>query len=403
MADPHNKCAKCGKEVNGLYMVCEGTCGQFYHQECCNIDKNTYEKWKTSDFLRFICDSCHQKNNGVGTKVDLIEQFIYKIDEAIQKQSQKFSIFESEMRTIKEMMKNNSPKCTNSCHTPQKPLFSAILGSKQQKSNSKRNRSQSDLENEISTPKKKAPNPAIVVRAKEPQTSGQTKEKIKSQINPAMVSVISTKNVSNGGVILESESTEKLEHLKLTVEKALGESYVVDYAKLRLPEVKILHVNRRYTEDVIISNLRAQNLLDPSEPLNFIRMDEVTNRETQRQTFNIVLSASKCIYTQLLEMQKVSIGWQKCKIVENITIKTCFKCRGFNHIRTECSNSQACSKCSGEHDLKDCTSEESICINCVRSNSKFGLNIDIKHPSWSKTCPTYMNHIDNILKSRNRK
>ena len=391
--EPPDKCRKCEQVVADLFMVCEGGCGWRYHRECAGVIGEYYEGWIKCQNLRFICDNCFKTNTSVNTKLELLEQFIYKIDQTTQKQTQMFSTMECEFRAIKDMLKNIQTK-SNECNKMEiddvelRPKsYSDAL---KRQTLTKRGRSKSEPDETIQITKRQAIKPALIIRPKKVQDPKKIKEDIKSKIDPSKVKVVATKNVSSGGIVLESKNAETLEKLKKVAEDNLGVDYTVDYAKLRTPEFKILHLRNEIDGQELIQKIKFQNDLIAVGDLSFIKMEKRMNKFTQKESFNAVFGASEELYKEILSIGKLSIGWQSCKVVENINVRICYKCRDFNHTAINCQNKLACSKCGDEHDLKDCNAETTNCINCVRSNQKFNLKVDINHPSWSRTCPTYM-------------
>lgn len=77
-------------------------------------------------------------------------------------------------------------------------------------------------------------------------------------------------------------------------------------------------------------------------------------------------------YAKMVEMRKVNIGWERCRVFDGTDVTQCLKCRGYNHIAKECKNQEICLRCHGQHKTKDCKNKEQImkCINCMKINKK---------------------------------
>lgn len=131
--------------------------------------------------------------------------------------------------------------------------------------------------------------------------------------------------------------------------------------------------------------------IEESHLIEFIKKEVVkTNGKPRANCFNIILRVDEENYRQIMLRGRLFAGWTSCKVVDNRYIRRCYNCLGFNHIASECRNKETCGKCGEEnHKKNDCTSTEEKCSNCIITNKKLNLKVDINHNVWSAVCPIY--------------
>lgn len=76
----------------------------------------------------------------------------------------------------------------------------------------------------------------------------------------------------------------------------------------------------------------------------------------------------------------------------------CFKCNGYYHKNTACTNNITCAYCGKEHTRKECnlvpTGTGKKCINCETSNQKYKTNHNLEHEATDPACPTLEYHLE---------
>lgn len=101
-----------------------------------------------------------------------------------------------------------------------------------------------------------------------------------------------------------------------------------------------------------------------------------------------------------MALQRLNIGWERCRIFDGTYIMQCFNCQGYNHKANECRSETICFKCHCNHKSKECTKEiVKKCINCNKENKRLNLSLDENHETISKECPVYINKL-NLKKKR---
>lgn len=158
-----------------------------------------------------------------------------------------------------------------------------------------------------------------------------------------------------------------------------------DYVK-----VKIIGLSEKLEEKMLNHYLKEQNtLIDNGSYTKILKYEETTNRYNKYHKFNVLVEIEKRILEKLPPNKKININWDKCSVVEEIKVKRCFNCSGYNHRSDKCSNKVACPRCSGEHRLANCNSQEFQCINCLVYNDKLNMKLNTKHSALSINCEVF--------------
>jgi hypothetical protein len=236
-------------------------------------------------------------------------------------------------------------------------------------------------------------NPIVIVKPKtDGQESAVTEKFVKQKIDPIEVPVCGIKSVVNGGVIVRCHNKVELEKCREKIQEKLGQNYTVVAPKVKQPMLKIVGLTEMLTEDELIEKIIAQNA--------FLSINTKIEVAELKQKGRKIFAAVRCdgeAYKKLKEREKITIGWDRCRVYEHIQVLRCFKCAGFNHKAAECQNETACAKCAGSHELTKCDSTIEKCVNCMSVNKKFKLNIDVAHPVWSQNCQVYMKKLKNEM------
>lgn len=144
-----------------------------------------------------------------------------------------------------------------------------------------------------------------------------------------------------------------------------------------LKTVFIKDINSMTQKDEVAEALTTA--LKISETEVEIRMAEKPNNN------NLLYAFAKLTTDQantLIELKKVRIGWNLCRVEEVNNPMICYNCYKYGHLTKNCTNERrerACLNCtSKEHVAKDCK-ERPKCLNCK----------DSYHKTYSFSCPQY--------------
>lgn len=229
-------------------------------------------------------------------------------------------------------------------------------------------------------------------------------QNIKSNVNVKElgVGVKSIREKSNGTVVVKFKNVRDKENLQKNVAKKVGEKFKVQAPKAQKKFVKIGFIDNEeatLTDEELANDIIKQNNL--TEMCDKVEM-KIVKRIVKniKDDFSVIVEVNLELQKILLFLEKISIGWKQCRIIEHINVTCCFKCCGFNHYAKDCKREITCSKCGGAHNGKNCEAITLKCTNCAHKNKKKGndLIVDDKHNAFNKKCPIYIKLSENQKK-----
>lgn len=237
-------------------------------------------------------------------------------------------------------------------------------------------------------------NPVVVITPKNnQQTSSATKSDIKNKISPTNIAVKNIRKATKGAIVIQCDNSPSCDILKDSVIKKLGENYIVNVPTLLNPRLKIINVSVKHSESVIQELIRKQNDFIPeNSDLKLITILDKSTKE--RQNYTYIFETDPTTYNVLLNREKITIGWDRCRVFENIHISRCFKCLGFNHKAKECTRLRMCLKCSQDHDIKECKSTREECGNCRWANENLKMELNTEHHANSWDCKVLQRRVE---------
>lgn len=129
------------------------------------------------------------------------------------------------------------------------------------------------------------------------------------------------------------------------------------------------------TETELIDSIKEQNVELIGDDISVISIYE----NKHQKNFGMILQCDPKTFNNIMNEEKLNIGWNRCKVLECINVKRFFKCCGFNHQSNECKNKQLCLKCGEDHSIKVCKAEMFNYVNCNKANKKFNLKLDMSY------------------------
>jgi hypothetical protein len=249
----------------------------------------------------------------------------------------------------------------------------------------------------------------VVKKAKKPKTSvihvvpkdkktnsDQTKAAIKNAINANDLSIQGLKKAANGSILIECDNENSSEILLEQTTLKLSEEFVVKKPLKRLPRVKLLKVKDAVeNDDDFLSDLKKRNPFI-GDKMEIVKREDVKIKGKKIDDLqNIVLEIDGETYQKIMEKGRLKTGYESSRVVDNIYIRRCYKCYGFNHNAADCTRKAVCSCCaSHDHNYKDCKANEEKCTNCVTKNNNLNIHLDVKHSVWSRECPVYKRKLE---------
>lgn len=235
----------------------------------------------------------------------------------------------------------------------------------------------------------------VSFKPKQDQSAESTKTDICSKLDPIVFSVKNVRLKHHGEVTVRCESKDHAEKLTTTASELFGDKYDVEIQKPLKPRVKILGLSEAMGEEELITKLTKQNKGLESYNLKLVRMTKSDAHRNNQKSAIIETDARG--FDDLIDRQRVYIGWERCRVVEATDVMRCFNCSEYGHKAASCQKPACCPKCAGDHQVNECSSEFAKCINCHLLNtnrtSSYDTLLDVSHSSWSSDCPIFVKRL----------
>jgi hypothetical protein len=356
-------CKKAVKEEDSIQCPCE----RWWHIDCVpGMTRTTAYIVKKYNNIKFMCDDCVTVMDSMMKRIDSLFDHLQQHDVEFDRQNQLLANIE---KTVNKMSKQKEESDVQIIEQIEKVVKNSTKPTYAQKV-------KSNLQETV-----------LIIQPKKDQESSETQKEIKSKIDPANVEVSSIRNISKGAVALGCKTKEAVAKLQQVVTERLGDSYELKIPVGLNPQIKIVGLSEKWSEIELATKLRAQNIIfENCETLKVCKI-EVTKARTDR--FNAIIEVGGKNFDQIMKMERMNVGWDRCRFFENMNVRRCFNCKGYNHKADDCKNKKACAKCAEDHDTKDCKNATEKCINCILANKNLNLNLNVNHCAWSKLCKVY--------------
>lgn len=238
----------------------------------------------------------------------------------------------------------------------------------------------------------KTQNKVVVINPKRSQDSNVTKQVLLDKLKPEHFAARDVRNSKSGGLIVECATSEDRNKLRSSVANVLGEDYSVSVPTKRLPRHRIFGLSCKYSEDEFHKMFLEQNnhLLHENSSISVVHIFQSKNNSQ----FGVIVEVDTASFDKLVNVGKVFIGWDSCWINEDLNIRRCFKCYGFNHTMAKCkSDIFRCPNCAGNHQRNNCTSISLSCVACIDAASKTNMKLNSSHSALDEACPTYLHRV----------
>lgn len=240
--------------------------------------------------------------------------------------------------------------------------------------------------------KKKKPSKSLIINPTSEQNVAETRKVLK-KIDPSEFNVKSVKQTQKGGVIIECESSAERQQLMLKTANVFSSGYSVTIPVKKMPRVRLYGITEKYDENELVGILKKQN--SDLFPENCSVKLEYMSFVEAKSVYCAKLEVDAVTFAKLMANKKVFIGWDSCWVNEDLNIRRCFKCWGFNHVASKCpESSNKCPKCCGDHHQNVCTSSVLKCAVCCEAVRVRHMTIDTNHSALSDCCPSLLARIE---------
>lgn len=225
------------------------------------------------------------------------------------------------------------------------------------------------------------------------KTAAETKEAFRKAIDPVALKLRVNRFAYGQGsnVILEGDDlpTDRILNCPSFAEAGL-EIKTDDKMK---PRLLIHDIPVEYDNDRIARCIADQNLSDAvAENIKIVY--HYPAGKGDKETRSCVVEVEPTHRVEMLSLKKLYVGYARCRVVDHLTIRQCYKCYEFNHIAADCQNKRRCCFCAGEHESSKCSNRRNLkCCNCAAANK--GTHA---HSATDKTkCPILQRKIDHKM------
>lgn len=229
----------------------------------------------------------------------------------------------------------------------------------------------------------------VLLKPKNTQNSNATECDLKKVIDPTKFNINSLRKFPKGGLAIECKDVSESTLVEKMVSEKMGDNYVVSLPELKNPKVKIIGIEQEVSEQELLHALQSQN--------NFLascNMKVINLFKTKRNNHTAIVELDSTSFEKCMNAGKVKIMWSRCSVIEDLNVFRCFKCNGYNHKQSNCTNNQACKRCALSHNHGECNAKNESCINCKIANSKFNLNLNTRHAATNEKCPIYQRKVE---------
>lgn len=420
-----NRCSLPIVEADSI--KCDGICNKVYHLACAGpgkgISKTFYNTCQDNDYFLFLCTLCRNtkmkfvnetlgkilnmlvitderlnrqnaevvkinenyeemKNLALKSETDVkeLKNSIEKLEKVIKEDAQEIGV---QMKEIKNSECSNNEKILMVCNevkvamkNNEEDIRTGIY-----KKNSKVGKRASTFADKV---REMNNEPVVMITPKIAQDNKKTKDVLKTMIDSSTIQMNHAGDLAKGGLAIACSSTAASKELQERVAEKMGDDYEVKLTELKKPKVKIVGMSEELTSEEIVTKLKAQN--------EFLKDSNIVVSHMHKGLkgfFTAVIEVDGKIFSKLLEIGRVFIDFDICRVLEDLQVMRCYNCAQFFHKGKDCTKKKACQRCGEDHGLSNCTSEVVKCVNCMVAVATYNLKLDINYPSYDKNCTMY--------------
>lgn len=363
-------CETCENDLSGSVVNCDGICGKKYHIKCLKMNAAVFKFYEETENMLFMCDDCKLDSiKAISNKLSKICSLFNIYDEQAKRNEASLEIIKQKVTELQNCIDEGNAEVKQKIDNASASGTTTALGS---------------VKMSYAEKVKASKNNAVVIvkPKKSEQKSKETITEIKKKIDPSNLKIERVRNIAAGGVVLECANSNMSETLKNVATEKMGENYVVEIPKLRQPCIKIVDMTEKYDNDELLAKLKSQN----NEIIGDAEMKVLHIGVSGKRWFNAIIEIDSVNFEKCMSIGRLNIGWERCRVFENLSFKMCYKCCGFNHKAKSCKNEIRCKKCAGNHDIKECKSEVNKCANCINAVEKLKINLDVNHSAYDREC-----------------
>jgi hypothetical protein len=202
----------------------------------------------------------------------------------------------------------------------------------------------------------------------------------------------------DGNLVVVCESPESRDALKLHIMQKGIAADKISEPKPRYPTISIVGFSSEMDKEELRTSIMFKNSMlanicaNKNAVFDIVGVKSLRNNSSVFQAFVRVSDDVRSVIKSYGD--KLFFGWEKLAVYDQLYIRRCNKCQGYNHIAKHCRNNQCCGLCaSSDHQSLECPHKDKSptdkaaffsCINCKTANKP-----DFAHPAYSSVCSMY--------------
>lgn len=384
-------------------VICGGVCKKKFHAHCAKIDDVLYNGIMTNRNVVFKCSDCRSTTSAS----ELFRTIMNQLNEA-----------KEENRRLNENLLQRISRIENTLEVSGRAVIDKI-----EKVDDEIKRVDDGLKCvdekidegrwvDVVKKKKKPKNrlkSTVIITPRDNTQRDQLRKTIKEKISADGVEVTGISNAPANGVAIICESENDCAQLINEIESKMPQEVSVTKPKVLNPRIKLLRLHDADEDDNKLAEiLKEKNPSIKNAEIKIIKRETVrSNGREMNDVCNVIVEVSPAVHNEIMKTRKLKHTWELVNVVDNVHVKRCYNCMGFNHNASECRNEAACGKCAGKHKTIECDNEARKCINCVRANDRIkstghsNFSLDVEHTAWSNKCEAFKRKVEHCKRAVN--
>lgn len=247
---------------------------------------------------------------------------------------------------------------------------------------------------------------SVIIKPKSNTNLDEVKREIQQSIKPEdlKAKVITTKQKRDGTLKIICKTADDSNKLMKELDIKCKDKFESHIEKLNNPKIKIVGITQKYSIPELQTIITNHNFSEyPNNKFTVTHIQEhITNgKNTNKQArseihYTAYAELDPLLFYYTMKSKKLHVGWEMCRVYEDLDMRRCYNCCGFGHTAGKCQNATICLHCAGNHESKDCKSKSEVkCINCIQANDKYKCNRNTEHSAAEVSkCDSYKSRLE---------
>lgn len=234
--------------------------------------------------------------------------------------------------------------------------------------------------------------PSLLVAAKKDNKKAETRSIVTNKIQTELfIPIKNLREKKDGSVIINCEHDKDVVKAEEILKSKIGEDFDIIKEEIGKPRLKVINIQNKMKAEELEQDINRRNFGNREHFCSVIHTYRSSNNMTQNAIIEVTSDSYKYIKNQ---GNKIYVGYQCCRVFDDLNVKPCYKCGRIGHAGNKCKNEVACLRCGANHQTRDCDYKRPVkCINCTYRNERYGNNKNIEHIATDTTKCEYLQYI----------